>query len=481
MNILRHSMIFASTLTLFFADIHGETSFWAHTVTTNAVGAWSVYALDVDGDSDVDILSASKDDDKIAWYENDGGEHFTPHVITTSADGAKSVHAADMDGDGDIDVISAATGENSQNRGTVTWYENDGTQCFTPHHLVTNAQWPLSGYAVDQDGDGDMDILYAEILGKRFSWCENDGEENFTIHVVDTGILMYTCVRPVDLDGDSDLDLVTSAVEDDLDIYEIAWYENDGDEHFAPHTITNAALGANWVHAVDLDDDGDIDVLSASYFDNRIAWYENDGNENFTVHTITTSAGAAWSVFAADLDMDDDIDVLSASAGDNRIDWYENDGSQYFTMHTIADNTLHACQVYATDIDGDSDIDVIAPSRYSNTVFWYENQILTAAGNGTEPGMVPGEVILYQNAPNPFNPSTWIEYYISEPSLVDISIFDVIGRKVRSLVDDSVEAGLHSIYWDGTNDSGEPLGSGVYFYRLRTKNDSMTRKLLLLK
>ena len=68
----------------------------------------SVFAADVDGDGDMDVLSASFVDDKIAWYENDGSESFTAHTITTDADGARSVFAADVDGDGDIDVLSAS-------------------------------------------------------------------------------------------------------------------------------------------------------------------------------------------------------------------------------------------------------------------------------------------------------------------------------------------------------------------------------------
>ena len=70
----------------------------------------AVYAADIDNDGDMDVLSASINDSKIAWYENDGAADpsFTARTITTSADGARSVYAADMDNDGDIDVLSAS-------------------------------------------------------------------------------------------------------------------------------------------------------------------------------------------------------------------------------------------------------------------------------------------------------------------------------------------------------------------------------------
>ena len=78
------------------------------------------------------------------------------------------------------------------------------------------------------------------------------------------------------------------------------------------------------VFPADLDNDGDIDLLSASSYDHKIAWHENDGNQNFFSHVITTQAIHTSSVSAADLDNDGDIDVVSSSQGDLSIKWYEN-------------------------------------------------------------------------------------------------------------------------------------------------------------
>ncbi|MEZ6124281.1 MAG: VCBS repeat-containing protein [Planctomycetaceae bacterium] len=91
-------------------------------ISTAADGAYSVFAADVDGDGDLDILSASSRDDTIAWYENDGNQVFTKRVISTAADGAYSVFAADVDGDGDLDVLSASYSDD-----TIAWYETTAT------------------------------------------------------------------------------------------------------------------------------------------------------------------------------------------------------------------------------------------------------------------------------------------------------------------------------------------------------------------
>ena len=96
-------------------------------------------ATDVDGDGDTDVLSASRDDDKIAWYESDGGSppSFTEHVISTTADYAVSVFATDLDGDGDTDVLSASHDDDK-----ITWYEN------TTPPIPTVSEWGMVAMAL---------------------------------------------------------------------------------------------------------------------------------------------------------------------------------------------------------------------------------------------------------------------------------------------------------------------------------------------
>ena len=144
------------------------------------------------------------------------------------------------------------------------------------------------------------------------------------------------------------------------------------------NTIVVILLSHRFVVVVELDGDGDMDVLSASLFDAKIAWYENDGSQSFTAHNITTNG--ARSVFAIDLDGDGDIDVLSASRNDDKIAWHENNGSQSFSSHTITSNAQGERSigiknaVYAVDLDGDGDIDVLSASAGDDKIAWYENR-----------------------------------------------------------------------------------------------------------
>jgi hypothetical protein len=341
-------------------------SFNDHTITTGADGANSVFAADVDGDGHIDVLSASYDDGRIAWYENDGSGGFTAHTITTGADSAFSVFAADVDGDGDMDVLSASRSDDK-----IAWYENDGSANFTTHTITTGARGAVSVFAADVDGDGDMDIMSSYQNDETIAWYENDGSQNFTPHEVTSSPNYTFSVFAADVDGDGDMDLLSSLFEDT----KIAWYENDGNANFTANTITTSAAGAHSVFAADVDGDGHMDVLSASRENDNIAWYENDGSQNFTAHEITSSADGAFSVYAADMDGDGDMDVLSASGNDDKIAWYENDGAQNFTPHTITTGADGARSVFAADVDGDGDMDVLSASSGDDKIAWYENYL----------------------------------------------------------------------------------------------------------
>ena len=93
----------------------------------------------------------------------------------------------------------------------------------------------------------------------------------------------------------------------------------------------------------------------------------------------------------------------------------------------------------------------------------------------------PNVFSLHQNYPNPFNPTTQIKYALPEDALVSISIYDVTGRIVKSLVNTSKDAGYHSLRWDATNNSGEAVSAGMYIYTIQAGQYRATKKMVLLK
>lgn len=105
---------------------------------------------------------------------------------------------------------------------------------------------------------------------------------------------------------------------------------------------------------------------------------------------------------------------------------------------------------------------------------------------GLGPGPLPDKFILYQNRPNPFNPVTTIDFYIDGQSasgyeFVKLEIFNILGQAVKTLIDEPLPPGLHSVVWDGTDDKNARVATGVYLYRLKLDDASQTKKMVLLK
>jgi hypothetical protein len=95
--------------------------------------------------------------------------------------------------------------------------------------------------------------------------------------------------------------------------------------------------------------------------------------------------------------------------------------------------------------------------------------------------LLPGEYVLLQNYPNPFNPQTNISYQLPRAGHVSLVVFNVLGQQVRQLVDEAQLPGEYVVIWDGVDETGCPVASGVYFYQFLAGEFRQVRKMLLLK
>jgi phosphodiesterase/alkaline phosphatase D-like protein len=109
------------------------------------------------------------------------------------------------------------------------------------------------------------------------------------------------------------------------------------------------------------------------------------------------------------------------------------------------------------------------------------NANLKQAINNFTVQAVPNQFGLSQNYPNPFNPSTKIKYQLARDSHVSLTVYDILGQKVRTLINELQQAGYYNITWDGNNDAGNKASSGIYIYRLQSGNFIKTLKMNLLK
>jgi len=157
------------------SDGGSPPTFTPRPIATLPAAADAVAVLDLDRDGDLDVLTAGQEDDRIAWYENDGAlpPGWTTHVVSTTADFATGVYAADLDGDADMDLLSSSFFDN-----TIAWYENDGGSppSWTKRAISTDAMGARSVFAADLDVDGDMDVLSASQSDAKVVWHVNDAD-----------------------------------------------------------------------------------------------------------------------------------------------------------------------------------------------------------------------------------------------------------------------------------------------------------------
>ena len=169
---------------------------------------------------------------------------------------------------------------------------------------------------------------------------------------------------------------------------------------------------------------------------------------------------------------------------------YSFDGIEFFTFEPVQENQLSMTYAEMAELMNEQELDYISGEW---TVIAVDGEYSVPASNGhftltidatalsIDELNIPEEFALHNNYPNPFNPVTTIRYDIPEQADVEITIHNLLGQMVKTLVNETMNPGKYSVIWDGTNNAGMPLSSGVYIYRLVTQEFSQSKKLILLK
>jgi hypothetical protein len=145
--------------------------------------------------------------------------------------------------------------------------------------------------------------------------------------------------------------------------------------------------------------------------------------------------------------------------------------TQQYSDLTVTNNTTYYYKIASIDDQGNV-------NEYSNVVNATPEE--STLGTESENGL-PDKFAVFQNYPNPFNPTTIIQYALPEQQFVQVVIFDMLGKEIKTLVSDIENAGIKSVTWDGTNSDGKYLSGGIYFYRVTMGQHTETRRMLLLK
>jgi len=150
-------------------------------------------------------------------------------------------------------------------------------------------------------------------------------------------------------------------------------------------------------------------------------------------------------------------------------------GDYYVMASTECDTIWYDNKTNPQDADS---VSVTMPYETSGIDFYLPS---TAVETEDEIARCPAEFELHQNYPNPFNPETRIEYTLKKAGHVSLHIYNILGEKVKTLLDQDQSAGFYQINWDGKNDKGKSVSSGLYLYKLEVNGFSQAKRMLLLK
>ena len=152
----------------------GSENFSLHNIA-DITRAYRLYVKDIDSDGDKDIVVSEYDgwntnNGKVWWFENDGSGSFTGHTVATNLNAPEGVFAIDLDNDSDIDIVSVSFCTNYE----INWYENDGSENFSKHTIQANVGAPVSVHSKDLDLDGAPDVIVGFYINRGIRWYKNN-------------------------------------------------------------------------------------------------------------------------------------------------------------------------------------------------------------------------------------------------------------------------------------------------------------------
>jgi hypothetical protein len=444
-------------LDLFTGDSLGNISFY-RSEATGPVPSWTFvtenyYAIkagdfsqpafaDVDADGDLDLF-VGKDDGRIEFYRNIGSSHSPSWVLVSDnyhsidVGGYSSPAFVDIDADSDFDLFIGET------YGRIFFYRNDGTPqdpYWTPilnkYNFIDVGMYSVPTFA-DLDLDGDFDLLIGNGEGKIFFY------RNFGIPQADSFVLITDYYDSMDVGERSTPFLCDVDSDGDPDLF---IGEAEGGIHFYKNLTLNSIRGKVR--------DNTNNPLSDS-----VVYLSGDRNDT----TFTDSLG--------------NYQFIGLPVGDYCV--FRNPVTFKYCFTPLDSDAFEINFLGTTDVGEGLDTLNLSPKTYH----------------------------LYQNYPNPFNPATKIpftvhgsrfmvrspihttqekavgssEFVVRGPSHTTLTIYNILGQKVRTLVDEPKEAGRYEATWDGKDEDGNSVASGIYFYQLKADEYCQTQKMILLR
>jgi hypothetical protein len=400
-------------------------------------------------------------------YEVDG----LPHSVTTG----------DFNEDGHTDLAVAA-------RWIIRIMLGEGDGTFISHGTCSAPERLFSIAAEDFDEDGHQDLVVVSQAGPDMyvgyvSILTGNGDGTFASAETDFVCCGSCAVITGDFNEDGHIDLaVANSGSWSAHYGTVSIFLGAGDGTFASPVHYSTGDYSTSVASEDFNEDGHLDlaVTNSGRFLAQVSSLSillGSGDGTFSPAVNYETAETPDAVTCGDFEKDGHVDIAVANMSADSISVFLGNGDGTFDPmdNYVAGGSPH--KITTGDFYEDGYLDLAVANYSSDDI----SVLINIAGGiaSAELGSYP-RFTLRQNYPNPFNPSTVIHYSIPERSHVTLDIFDVSGRRIARIEDSVQDAGSYQKVWSGYNEDGAVVSSGVYFCRLTSGKNYMTKKMILM-
>lgn len=439
-------------------------------VNRRDLGRGSSWA-DYDGDGDLDLYLVNATGVN-CLFENTAGQFS--EVATTAgladAGNGRGLAFGDYDGDGDIDLFVA-----NQTGGSHFFRNDRGTFRDVNRHLgLEFAGGEVGAVFGDYDDDGDLDLFLSSETGPSYL---NRNEGGFSFERVVGKDSLYLGSQTVgaaflDYDNDGDLDLATTALR--AEAGGDALYQNRGDGMFisvGELLQLRTESSGRGLSFSDYDGDGDLDLFIAD--SRRSHFYRNTADPTHWLQVELEGPPVNRQGLGASVEL-----VAGGRPQYRELQSAFGYGSQVQPgVHFGLGTAVQADTLRVRWPDGLQTIQF--GLRAGQRLLLFHPRLSTAVTEAE--GRDLGRFRLFSNVPNPFNAGTIIHFELPRSGEMELAVFNVLGQPVRGLINGVLDAGVYQVAWNGRDEGGRNLGSGVYFCRLAGDGRVQTRRMLLLK
>ena len=455
---------------------------WTFNTSTNPLrtgSVWEDFSMapvpDLDGDHRWDVVigtaGGSRSVFAISGADGDTIWCYDSHEYGSGGWIDEVAPTGDIDGDGVIDILAAAEDDGYDTGPRRAYCFSGATGAKLWDRFLTESVFCVRAID-DLDGDGKDEVAAGTTAGYVHIL---NGATGAPVGEYNAGSTVWSVAAIEDITGDGKKDIVAGlhnglvlAIRSDS--ASLAWP--------AAGSVGNIITE---IHIVgDQTGDGVSEVTPSGTMANHVLF-------NGATGSVLWSKQSGHMAFAAsavpDLGGDGLDDVIGGSGYTvNRVVVMHGASGDSAWMRATAGPVETVS--YLASIDGDYSSEILAGTRSGEILCFAGGSGL--AGVGERPGDPAAGPISLRNYPNPFSPSTstqytTIQYEVAREALVSLAVFDVQGRRVKTLVAGGVGAGRHSIDWNGCNETGSPAAAGIYFIRLETGGEIAASKVMLLR